>query len=100
MWMRKWVKCTGDMTLFIKIADWGYVRINGHMVLGRYVSGYNHNLFGLPYIRIPDEWLDPSGDQLITIHAMASPKRKASGHLASLYADVEVRGTYDPGETF
>lgn len=99
VWIRKWVKCTGDMVLTVRVADWGYVYVNGNRVGNRHFDGYNV-VSQVQYVnlRIPSSWLDPSGDQLVALHAQFNPARRSSSDMDSLYADVAVRGTFDAGE--
>lgn len=95
VWMRRTVKCTGDMVVSARVADWGFVYVNGNLLTGDYLTGFNNNTFGYPHLYVPREWLNPSGVQTIAVHAQYDPDRYNSDRLDSLYADVRVRGTYD-----
>jgi hypothetical protein len=97
LWVRKTVQCDGDMVLTVRIADWGWVYVNGHLMTGDYLSGYNKaGQLSWSNLRVPSSWLDPSGTQVIALHAQFDPARRSGDEMDSLYAAVQVRGTVAP----
>lgn len=95
VWIRKHVKCTGDMYLNVIGGDWFYVFVNGNLV-GKPHGSRNHGGGGRWNIKVPQAYLDPSGDQVVTVHSQFRPDLYASDHPDSCFADVAVLGTYDP----
>jgi hypothetical protein len=94
VWMRRTVPVTEEMYVSVRSDRWTFVYVNGNLVRNRPMRGRNFGLgFAAVPIRVPHDFLHPSGQQLVAVHTQA--RLHSDGAARALYADCKVRGIYD-----
>lgn len=93
LWMRKTVAVTGDMILYTRVDNFGYLYVNGNKIVDPFIESRDANLAYVergPF-RVPQVFLNPNGQQVITLHVQDKLSGYASGDV--FVGDVKVMGT-------
>lgn len=95
VWIRKTVLCTEEMYVATRADRFAYVYVNGNLIRERHFVGRNFDGgFVAGKARVPQEYLDPSGVQVVAVHVQAKLSQRPT-HPTALYADAKVFGIYD-----
>lgn len=93
LWMRKVVACTGDMILYTRVDNFGYLYVNGNKIVDPYIESRDANLAYVergPF-RVPQAFLNPNGQQVIALHVQDKLAGYGDGDV--FVGDVKVMGT-------
>lgn len=100
VWLRRTILCTEEMYIAVKQDHFTYIYVNGHRM--EYQSGepyvhntdfFNKNPRGS--WRVPSEWLDPSGVQVVAMHTQDRLADYSGENPDVLVADMKIRGIYN-----
>lgn len=95
VWMRKHVKVTSDMILYTRVDNFGFLYVNGNLIVKPFIESRDANDAYVergPF-RVPQEFLRPDGDQVITLHVQDKLSGYGPGDI--FVGDVKVVGVYD-----
>lgn len=92
VWMRKVVPVTEEMYVSVRNERRAWVYVNGNFVHLQHGRNWDNHM--APYrVRVPSEYLDPSGQQVVMVYAQAEDF--GTGGPYGLYVDCQVSGIFD-----
>lgn len=98
VWMRRTVQCSEEMYVSVSVDRWAYIYVNGNLLTEGPVNGLNfRGRSRRGPIRVPDAFLDPSGDQVVAMHVQDDlASYGGAGITDFLIADMKIVGIYTP----
>lgn len=98
VWMRRTVQCTEEMYVSVAVDRFAYIYVNGNLLTGTYLKGLNFRARARRGpIRVPDAFLDPSGNQVVALHVQDDLASYGGSNITDfLIADMRIVGIYTP----